>query len=150
MHIDDLMGLLSHATKRFHRASESFVTGGLPFRVMDIEFEDTEKRIFEIPMIPFRWSPSFEGLETMLVDETPEKTICLCRVTGSVRLPKYSHKRNERVIIASGKVIDHIMQKTYFAGDIIDYSRDVIRDWEFIDCVLTIILTPPLEYNSQK
>lgn len=142
-----LPDILKQSIARFTAAAENFVSEK-PIKVWNIHDQSDEKRIFKIPMLSFRWEESFEGLHTMLLDDNLQRTICVCKSYGAVRLPPYSHKRNERIIVIEGKIIDHVMQKEYPRESIIDYSKDTVRDLEFIDCTFNIILTPPLDFHK--
>lgn len=138
------------AVARFAAAIES-VTSEEPYKVYDIEANQPEEnRIFRIPMIPFRWEESFEGLHTMLLDDNNHRSICICKSHGSVRLPQYTHRRNERIMVIEGKIIDHILDFSYGPDDTIDIPMNVVRDLEFIDCVFSIVLTPPLDFNNKN
>lgn len=149
---DKLEEILTKSVARFDAAISNLIGGDVPFKVMKINPIDGDAckadQVFEIPMIPYQWIESFEGLETMMIDDTPEKTICLFRSHGQVRLPAYYHKRNKRMLIISGTLVDYVMNKSYEKDSIIDYPAEVVRDLEFIDCTVVVTLTPTLEFKK--
>lgn len=147
--IENLQEVLRHTTARFNEAV-AYITNK-PFKVYQINSNNNPRpRVFEIPMLPFKWVESFEGLHTMMIDDNLNRTICCCRSVGSVRLPPFSHRRNERIIVIEGRIIDHNLGIAYDKQSIVDFPRHAVRDLEFIDCVFSIILTPPLDYKQNE
>ena len=143
--------LLKASVARYDRALAHFTGNEEPFKTFDIASNQEDgHKVFEIPMIPFRWTESFTGLHTMMVDDNERRTVCICRSYGAVRLPPYSHRRNERMIVIEGKIIDCRTGVVYEKESIIDYPADVEREFEFVDCIFNLILTPPLDFKQNQ
>lgn len=146
-----LKELHAKSLARQQLAIDNFLGNDTSYKILELKTaEEAEGTVFEVPMIPFKWVESFEGFFTMLVNDGSSRSICMCKSKGSVRLPQYSHPRNERFIVIDGKVVDHVTEKVYNPDDVFDYPSDSTRDLEFIDCIVTLILTPCLEFKGIK
>lgn len=138
---------------RYNSAADAMISGER-FKVLELTYNNNANSntsgTFKIPMARFKWTESFQGMFTMLLDDDSARTICACKTEGSVRIPLYSHDRNERIILIEGVIIDHTFNKTYIAGDVIDYPMTVLRSIEFIDAVFNMIFTPPLSFQINE